>query len=288
MPLTLLRGRSACPRAPEAPPGADDAALTDAYLRFFEREARWPGRRAETDLIGTGPGVSVERSLQIAVRAASIFLRGREADITIYVPESQRLEQAFATQLSAYIAQRYTGSGPCGGLFGTPYSRMPPAPPPGEVSVDAAPSPAADRPSAARKISYTAPLRAVPKRAESLEDMLRAADAGFSETLLRLIDESGEKDADVYKRANIDRKLFSKIRSNAHYRPSKATALALAVALRLDLDGTRDLIGRAGYTLTHASVSDIIVEYFIVNGKYDIFELNETLFAYDQPLLGGA
>ena len=293
MPLTLLRGRRDRSRAPAIPPGADDAALTDAYLRFFEREARWPGRSAETDLIGTDTGVSVERSLKIAVRAASIFLRGHEADITIYVPESQRLEREFASQLSAYIAQRYTGAERSGKLFGTLFDRMPPPPPPGAsgadaLSEDAAPSPAAGRPSAVQKASAAAPLRAAPKRAGSLEDMLRAADAGFSETLLKLIDESGEKDADVYKRANIDRKLFSKIRSNARYRPSKATALALAVALRLDLDGTRDLIGRAGYTLTHASVSDIIVEYFIVNEKYDIFELNETLFAYDQPLLGGA
>ena len=95
------------------------------------------------------------------------------------------------------------------------------------------------------------------------------------------------KDSEVYKRANIDRKLFSKIRSNPSYRPSKATALALAFALELDLDATRDLISRAGYSLTHSSRADIIVEYFIVTGNYDIFSLNETLFAYDLPILGG-
>ncbi len=117
--------------------------------------------------------------------------------------------------------------------------------------------------------------------------MLKKTDAGFSETLLRLIDESGRKDSQVYKAANIDRKLFSKIRSNPQYRPSKPTALALAIALRLDLEATKDMFSRAGYTLTHASRADIIVEYFIISGNYDIIELNETLFRYDLPLLGG-
>ena len=143
---------------------------------------------------------------------------------------------------------------------------------------------AAPRPLGAAGVFAAAPARKV----RSLEDMLKKTDAGFSETLLRLIDESGRKDAEVYKAANIDRKLFSKIRSNPAYRPSKATALALAFALRLDLPQTRDLIGRAGYSLTHASVMDIIVEYYIENKNYDIFALNETLFRYDQPLLGGA
>lgn len=119
-----------------------------------------------------------------------------------------------------------------------------------------------------------------------LARMLREADAGFSETLLRLIDRAGKRDSEVYKKANIDRKLFSKIRRDPAYRPSKATALALAVALELDLDETRDLIGRAGYALSHSSKFDIIVEYFILQKNYNVMELNETLFYFDQPLLG--
>lgn len=120
----------------------------------------------------------------------------------------------------------------------------------------------------------------------SLGNLLEKTDAGFSETLLKLIDRTGQKDSEVYKRANVDRKLFSKIRNNPDYRPSKPTALAFAIALELNLDDTRDLISRAGFALSHSSKFDIIVEYFIECRNYNVFEINEALFAYDQSLLG--
>ena len=120
----------------------------------------------------------------------------------------------------------------------------------------------------------------------SLDDWLEAMDDTFSESLLRLIDAKGRKDPEVYKRANVDRKLFSKIRNNPDYQPSKRTALAFAVALELNLDEARDFIARAGYALSHSNKLDIIVEYFIVHQEYDIFTINETLFAFGQPLLG--
>lgn len=136
--------------------------------------------------------------------------------------------------------------------------------------------------------SYSVPapeksLMAAPGR---LQELLRKTDAGFSETLLRRIDESGKKDAEVYTRANLSRQHFSKIRNNPNYRPAKTTALALAIALELDLEGIRDLIGRAGYALTSSSKLDVIVMYFIEQGCYDLDLINEALYEYDQSLLG--
>lgn len=121
---------------------------------------------------------------------------------------------------------------------------------------------------------------------QTIGDLLDELEETFSQTLLRLIDESGHTDVDVYKKANIDRKLFSKIRSNINYKPSKITAIAFAIALELSLEQTKSFLASAGFALTHSSKFDIIIEFFIKEKNYNVFEINEILFFFNQALLG--
>ena len=140
----------------------------------------------------------------------------------------------------------------------------------------------------------SAPAKAAPKKipppvcekAMSLEELFRQADAGFTQRLLELIDQSGKKDSQIYKKANLTKQHFSKIRNNPNYKPTKPTALALAIALELSLEQTNDLIGRAGFTLNNSSKFDLIIRYFIEKEIFDIVKINMTLYEFDQSLLG--
>ncbi len=141
------------------------------------------------------------------------------------------------------------------------------------------------------RADYSAVYADADSEAQPLPDwdsLFRQADEGFSGMLLRLIDEKGMTDAQCYKKANVDRKLFSKIRGNPAYRPSKPTVFAFAIALELSLPETRELLERAGFAISHSSKFDIILEYFIQHRSYDLMEINEVLFQFDMPLLGAS
>ena len=134
-------------------------------------------------------------------------------------------------------------------------------------------------------LSETKEIKPRERKKRRLENLVGHLDETFTQALLRVIDEKGLKDSEVYKRANMDRRLFSKIRSDAGYSPSKHTALSLAIALKLNLDDTKDLLLRAGFALSNSSKFDVIVQYFIEEENFDIFELNEVLFHFGEKTI---
>lgn len=204
-------------------------------------------------------GYPKDKALQVAVDEISSFLF--ENDMTVYIvvfdQKSFEISQKLVSDIREYIDECYVEKHAA--MESIRLTTMPPM-----------------------AVSDTASKESL----DSLDNALKQIDESFSQMLLRKIDEKGMTDSECYKKANVDRKLFSKIRSDIHYKTSKNTAIAFAIALELDLDETKELLMKAGFALSHSNKFDIIIEYFIVNGNYNIFEINEVLFAFDQALLG--
>ncbi len=241
----------------------EEEQLRSCYLNALERAVENKCKSIAFPLISSGIyGYPKEEALRVATGAIQDFLGEHELDVYLVVFDKAAfaVSEKLLGEVESYIDEHYVAE------HGLPRRKL----------LDAE-----------REALEEADLMQTPIVGAGIDDLVGSLDEPFSETLLRLIDAKGKTDVEVYKRANLDRKLFSKIRSNKGYMPSKRTAIALAVALELSLDETDDLLERAGYALSHSQKFDVIVEYFIVGGKYDIFEINDVLFKYDQPLLGG-
>ena len=248
--------------------------LVSAYRTSLELALAHGCETVAFPLISSGVyGYPKDQALKVAVDAIGDFLLSH--DMTVYLVIFDRAAYTIGGKLfadiAAYIDERYVAAHTDEREMRRREALFAPAPLAASVKPEAAyrtPSPCAAAPG-------------------SLAEALGKLDESFSQMLLRKIDEVGLTDAQCYKRANIDRKLFSKIRSDIHYKPSKPTAMAFAVALELPLEEARELLEKAGFAFSHASKFDIIVEYFIARRNYNIFEINEALFAFDQCLLGG-
>ncbi len=247
--------------------------LHSAYINSLKLAEEKGCESIAFPLISSGVyGYPKDEALEVARSAIEEYLLDHDMEVylAVFDQSSFRISEALLGDVESYIDQHYVDTHRVGRRQLL------------DVEEDAL------RQAARPNLSIQAPSMATPMAmpAQGLGDLMENLDEPFSDTLLKLIDKKGKTDVEVYKRANMDRKLFSKIRTGKGYTPKKPTILALAIALELTLPETDNLLERAGYALSHASKFDVIVEYFIVNGKYDIFEINEVLFAYDQPLLG--
>ena len=248
----------------------EENLLRNCYDNSLKLAMKHNCRSIAFPLISTGNyGFPKDLALQIAISAFSEFLMEHEMQIYLVVFDrnSFRLSEKLFQNVTSYIDQNYVDALEARALT-SGYARN------RRREMDAA------------TVCSCAPMAAPCASKASLEDMLRQEDAGFTETLLKLIDEAGKNDSEIYKKANISKQHFSKIRNNPHYKPTKPTAIALALALELDLKQTKDLIGRAGYALTNSSKFDLIIRYFIEQGNYNVVEINIVLYEFDQPLLG--
>ena len=264
---------------------SEETLLRSCYDNALKLALEYHCQSIAFPLISTGNyGFPKDKALQIAISAFSTFLLEHEMQIYLVVFDRKafRLSEQLFQGVASYIDQNYVDT--CEqAVYGVAEeirrSRIR-----RRRDMDVCEN------AVLRESPPCAPMaasKAAPKpKAASLEDILKQADAGFTETLLKLIDQTGKKDSEIYKKALLTKQHFSKIRNNPNYKPTKPTAIALALALELDLEATKDLIGRAGYALTNSSKFDLIIRYFIEQGNYNVVEINMALYEFDQTLLG--
>ena len=249
--------------------------LQSCYRSMFAEVARLGAASVAFPLISAGIfGYPVREALDVAHAEAGAFLDVHpDVEVTLVVFTRDVVAQGVALlgELREYVDDAY--------VEGSPhlYDRS------AELQELCAPE---ARPIAAAPLAAPATIDDGLGTPDELAECLAHLDASFSEALFALIDERGLADAEVYRRANLSRQLFSKIRSKPDYRPSKPTAVALALALGLTLPQTQELLAHAGLTLSHSSKFDVIVEFYLARGVHDVMTVNEALFAFDQPLLG--
>ena len=252
--------------------------LYSCYARSLELAKRKQCESIAFPLISAGVyGYPKDQALNIAIKAIQDFLKKNDMDVTlvIYSKNTFTFDNELFDGISSYIGENLIREAP---VKETGFLRMA-----GALRAKMS-MPAMEE--SAFKDAAPAPDAANAYEAKSLDDFVRHSDESFSQALLRMIDEKGMTDVEAYRKANIDRKLFSKIRSDNGYRPKKQTAVAFAIALELDLDKTAELLSKAGFTLSDSIKFDLIIKYFIINKQYDIFVINQALFAFDQTLIG--
>ena len=252
----------------------EEAALAACYRNSLALALEAGCESVAFPLISAGAyGYPKDQALAVAVGEIGAFLAEHELAVTlvVYGAGDFRLPEGLRQEVQSWLDRRLPTPAPA-----KAQRRLFPA---ARVSAKRESAPGAAPCAPAEAVGAAAPN-------DSLDARLQCLDESFSEMLLRKIDERGLTDAACYKRANVDRKHFSKIRSDPRYRPSKPTAIAFAIALELPLAETKELLMKAGFALSPSSKFDVIIAYFIENRRYDIFEINETLFAFDQPLLG--
>jgi O-acetyl-ADP-ribose deacetylase (regulator of RNase III) len=249
----------------------EEQTLRDCYTNSLNLAIQRQLTSIAFPLISSGIfGYPVDQALQVALAAITAFLLEHDMDVYLVVfdKRSFRLSRQLYAEVKSYIDETLVDT-----YTAASYHR---------------------RLSDEKKLYRTIIQKPATQelhtdlcvQERSLEEVVSQLEDSFSQMVFRFITQKGLSEVETYRKANIDRKLFSKIRSDRDYNPRKSTAIALAIALELSVDETKDLLARAGYTLSHSHMSDVIIEYFISNKLFNVYEINEALFAFDQPLLG--